>query len=240
VALDRFEQCKDVLLGTKQIYTPQPTLLHFPGLPVEQFYDRAAFPQLAALEAQTDVIRTELVSLLQAEGAEFRPYVAHPHGVPLNQWAELNHSPRWSALFLWRDGKLVEESCARCPKTAELLKFSGMADIPGYAPTAFFSALEPHTRIPAHTGVTNARLIVHLPLIVPGQCRFRVGNDTRDWEYGRAWIFDDTIEHEAWNDSDKPRIILIFDIWNPYLSRAERELVSELLVAMRDFDLRRE
>ena len=89
-----------------------------------------------------------------------------------------------------------------------------------------FSVLQPATRIPPHTGVSNTRLVVHLPLIIPPNCGFRVGNETREWRPGTAWVFDDTIEHEAWNDSDRPRTILIFDIWSPFLSAAERELVS--------------
>jgi len=70
-----------------------------------------------------------------------------------------------------------------------------------------FSLLAPHTRIPSHYGDTNARLVGHLPLILPGNCRFRVGNEIREWRYGEAWLFDDTIEHEAWNDSDEVRVI---------------------------------
>ena len=98
-----------------------------------------------------------------------------------------------------------------------------------------FSLLSPHTHIPAHSGETNARLLVHLPLIVPGNCRFRVGNETRDWKEGQAWIFDDTINHEAWNDSDDLRVILMIDVWNPYLSQAERAMVSELLNGVSEY-----
>ncbi len=50
-----------------------------------------------------------------------------------------------------------------------------------------------------------------------------------------AWVFDDTIEHEAWNDSDELRIILIFDVWNPFLSEAERELITAMLHAQNEF-----
>jgi aspartyl/asparaginyl beta-hydroxylase (cupin superfamily) len=106
-----------------------------------------------------------------------------------------------------------------------------LADQPGFAPTALFSALAPRTRIPPHTGSTNARLLVHLPLVLPGPSRFRVGNDIRTWRMGEAWVFDDTIEHEAWNDADETRVILIFDIWNPLLSQAERELISAMMKA---------
>ena len=103
-------------------------------------------------------------------------------------------------------------------------------------PTAFFSILEPHTKIPPHTGSTNTRLTVHLPLVVPGGCGFRVGGETREWRPGTAWIFDDTIEHEAWNESDQARAILIFDVWNPQLTALERDLVREAMTALIDYD----
>ena len=105
----------------------------------------------------------------------------------------------------------------------------------GFAPTVIFSQLDARTRIPPHTGSVNHRLLAHLPLILPGPAAFRVGAETRAWEMGRAWVFDDTIEHEAWNDADQPRVIMILDLWNPYLSMAERELVSAMMVASNDF-----
>jgi hypothetical protein len=108
-------------------------------------------------------------------------------------------------------------------------------DVPEYGPTAFFSILDAKTRIPAHSGVSNTRLVVHLPLVIPEGCRFRVGSTTRPWRPGEAFVFDDTVEHEAWNDSDVPRAILIFDIWNPYLSTAERDLVRTLGKSLKDY-----
>ncbi len=99
-----------------------------------------------------------------------------------------------------------------------------------------FSALAPHTHIPPHTGVANTRLVVHLPLIVPDGCRFRVGNETRSYTDGEAWVFDDTIEHEAWNDSNEPRIILLFDVWNPRLSQWEQEMIAEISGALDEFN----
>jgi aspartyl/asparaginyl beta-hydroxylase (cupin superfamily) len=107
-----------------------------------------------------------------------------------------------------------------------------LCDIPHYAPGAFFSVLTPHTRLPPHSGTTNTRSIVHLPLLIPEGCGFRVGANVRTWKKGSAWVFDDSIEHEAWNDSDETRIILIFDIWNPLLSAAERDLVRALTVGI--------
>jgi len=234
--IDRFEAAKEAMLGRRKIYSQQPTMLHFPALPPIEFYDNSDFAWIDRLEAATDDIRAELLALVTTGNHEaaqgFRPYVQHPAGVPLNQWRDLNFSPRWSAFFLWEDGKRIDEHCARCPKTAALAESMPLAQIPGYAPAVFFSTLKPHTRIPSHTGVTNIRLIVHLPLIVPDKCFFRVGGDTRQVQEGKAWVFDDTMEHEAWNDSDQNRFILIFDIWNPHLNDAERELVRALLLGV--------
>ncbi len=233
--LSRFDLSLKAFVGKTRIYTPQPALLHFPGLPAEQFYDRDHFPWLPELEAGADAIREELLVVMREELEQLEPYIQYPPGVPVNQWVELNHSPRWNSYFLWRDGERLEERCRRCPNTAALLERLPMLDQPGFGPTAMFSVLAPHTQIPAHTGSANTRLVVHLPLILPGDCRFRVGNDVRDWNMGEAWVFDDTIEHEAWNDSDKTRVVLIFDIWNPYLTSAERELVTAMMSAKADY-----
>ena len=222
-------------LGKRRIYHPQPTFLHVPKLPEYEFYPRADFPWLAEFEAATAEIRAECERVLREDSADIVPYIDYPEGVPLDQWAELNKSRRWSAFFLWRDGMRVDANANRCPKTAGLLAKAPDADVPGYAPTAFFSILDRKSHIPPHTGVTNSRLIVHLPLVVPPNCRFRVGSETREWREAQAWVFDDTIEHEAWNDSDVPRAILIFDTWHPALTRGERELIRAAVPAIKDY-----
>jgi len=221
----RAEQCIEMLTGQRSRYLPQPTFMYFPGIPALEFFDNVEFPWIGAIEAATDAIRAELTQVLAIDEAGLEPYVAYPDGAPLDQWRELNRSRRWSAYFLWNQGAAQPPHLARCPSTAAAVKAAPRCEIAQHGPNVFFSILEPRTRIPPHTGVTNARLTVHLPLIVPQGCRFRVGSETREWIPGRAWVFDDTIEHEAWNDSDTPRAILIFDVWNPYLSTAERDLV---------------
>jgi aspartate beta-hydroxylase len=187
------------------------------------------------LEAATDDIRGELTQILDSSLADFSPYVTYSPQAPLNQWKELNHSHRWSALYLVKNGQRIEENIARCPKTVAALAGAPVVEIAQRGPTSFFSRLEPHTRIPPHTGVSNTRLIVHIPLVVPPGCGFRVGSSIREWRPGQALIFDDTIEHEAWNDSGEPRVILIFDIWNPLLTPAERDLMAAATTAVADF-----
>lgn len=235
LAMNRLDEAIGVYAGRRKVYQQQPLLLHYPRLPALPFYPRDLFPWLRDLEAGTDAIRDELQAVLASRMDEFAPYIAFPPNVPVNQWEELNHSERWSSLFLWEDGLRQDAVCDSCPQTAALLESLPMADQEGFAPVAMFSALQPHTRIPAHTGSTNVRLITHLPLILPGPARFRVGNDMREWRMGEAWVFDDTIEHEAWNDADETRVILIFDIWNPYLEPGERELVKVLMEARNQF-----
>lgn len=232
---DRFIDCIDVMLGKKRVYTQQPTFMHFPRLPAIQFYDRDDFPWLDAVEAAADDIRNELLGVLAETKQDFVPYVSHPADAPLNQWQELNNSRRWGAFHLWREGEAVTENLARCPKTAAMLANAPQPVMQGHAPNAFFSLLDRETHIPPHTGVTNTRLVVHLPLVVPPRCGFRVGSEVREWQPGKAWVFDDTIEHEAWNRSTAPRAILIFDIWNPYLTQEERALVGAATEAIGEF-----
>jgi aspartate beta-hydroxylase len=233
----RFDQCIDVLLGRSRVYNSQPTLLHFPKLPAIEFFERQDFPWLDAIEAGTDAMREELLAVLAdpANEAEIVPYVDYSNDKPLDQWRPLNRSKQWSAYYLLKDGVRVDAHLARCPRTAALLEAAPLADVPGHAPTAFFSMLQPRTRIPPHGGVTNTRLVCHVPLVLPPGCGFRVGSETRQWELGKAWVFDDTIEHEAWNDSDEPRYILIIDLWNPYLTEAERDWVRTATAAIAEY-----
>jgi aspartate beta-hydroxylase len=229
--LKRFRDSVDIMLGRKKRYDSQSVTYHFPNLAPIEFFERADFPWLDPIEAGTDAIRDEFLQVLATEEG-FTPYISYPDDVPQNQFAELNNSPRWSAFHLYKMGKLVEENAARCPTTMRLLDGAPQPEQQGRTPASMFSLLKPMTRIPPHEGVTNVRLVTHLPLIVPENCGFRVGNDTRQWVPGKAWVFDDTIEHEAWNDSDKLRVVLIFDIWHPHLTPPERAMISGLAAAM--------
>jgi aspartate beta-hydroxylase len=231
----RFDRCLDRILGRRRVYVPEPTFMLFPYLRNYEFFDRETFPWLAGVEAATDSIREELLAVLSTDQSGLEPYIAFEDGLPLRQWKDLNHSRRWSAYFLWNQGKLEDAHLKRCPRTAAVLANVPQVDVPGRGPTAFFSILEAHTKIPPHTGVTNTRVTVHLPLIVPPGCGFRVGGETREWQVGTGWVFDDTIEHEAWNNSDAPRAILIFDIWNPELTLLERDLVRETTLALAQY-----
>jgi aspartate beta-hydroxylase len=232
--LRRFRDSVDILVGRKKRFDSHSTIYHFPHLAPIEFFDRAQFPWLDPIEAATDAIRDEFLGILDAEEG-FAPYITYPGDVPHNQFAELNNSPRWSAFHLYKSGERVPENAAKCPVTMGLLEGVPMPDQPGRTPASMFSLLKPGTRIPPHTGVTNVRLVTHVPLIIPEGCGFRCGNETREWVPGKAWVFDDTIEHEAWNDSDKLRVVLIFDIWHPQLTAAERALITAMTSGLNAF-----
>lgn len=227
----RFTQSIELLTGRRQRYVQEPRAYYFPELPQIQFFSREWFPWLEEIEAATDDIAAELSPLLGDERG-FVPYVQRDPAVPALDRHSLLDSRDWSAFFLWRDGALVRENAERCPCTIAALERAPLARIPGRAPMALFSVLRPGTRIEPHTGFINTRLICHLPLLVPPDCGLRVGNEVRHWERGKALVFDDTIEHEAWNSSDRTRVVLIFDIWRPELSGEERALVTSLMEAV--------
>jgi aspartyl/asparaginyl beta-hydroxylase (cupin superfamily) len=237
--LKRFDESLEVFSGLTRVFVHEPTMLNFPALPAVSFFEREQFPWFEQLEAATADIVGELAAVLSSPAADaFAPYVAYPPGAPVNQWGELNHSRRWTSFFFYVNGARQAGACNAAPKTAALLDSLPLLDVPGFGPTAMFSSLAPKTRIPPHTGSTNVRAIIHLPLILPGPAWFRVGNDRRVWRMGEAWAFDDTIEHEAMNESAETRVILICDAWNPYLTEPERALVSAMLQAKGAFEMR--
>lgn len=230
----RLENFIDTTLRTRRRYLQQPMEFCYPGLPSIEFYDRERFPWLGELEAATSAIRTELQAIL-AEAGGFEPYVKYDPHIPLDQWRDLNHSTQWTAWHFYENGMPIESRWQQAKATVEAFSRLPQPTVFRRSPSALFSALTPHTRIPAHTGVANFRLLVHLPLIVPPGCRFRVGGETREWREGEAWVFDDTIEHEAWNDSDQRRVIFICDIWSPFLSDTERKAIAAVISARDEF-----
>lgn len=230
-AAARIARFRSNALRHTRVWHSDPTHFHFPGLIEREYHDRSLFPWLTNLEAATDLIQAEFEAVAAAERAELTPYVQYPEGAPLAQWRPLNHNRDWTAIHLWQYGRRIDANARHCPVTMDLIARFPQPQIGGCSPNAMFSLLAPHTRIPPHHGVANTRLVCHLPLIVPEGCWFRVGAETRSWERGKAWVFDDTIEHEALNPSDMLRVILIIDIWHPGLEPLERAAVTALLEA---------
>jgi hypothetical protein len=233
----RLDEALAIMLGRKPLHLPpvpypqRPSVFHFPGLPPRPFYARGEFGWVPALEAETPAIRAELQALL-AEDADFRPYVENEKDRPKRDFHGLQDDPSWTAFYLWKDGALVEENAARCPRTVAAMREVPLSRIGSRTPAVFFSRLRPGAHIPPHHGMLNSRLICHLPLIVPSGGWLRVGAETRHWQEGRTLIFDDSIEHEARNPAEALRVVLIFDIWRPELSEAERRGIAAIFEAV--------
>jgi aspartyl/asparaginyl beta-hydroxylase (cupin superfamily) len=224
--IDRFRS--NALRRTRPFHS-EPTDFQFPSLAEREFHPRRLFPWIEEVEAATQEIAAEMRQVMAAERAELVPYVQLGEHVPMDQWRPLNQNRDWTAIHLTRHGALVEANARHCPRTMAVLGRVPQPDIPGASPNAMFSLLAPKTVIPPHVGISNTRLVCHLPLVVPEGCWFRVGAETRPWKTGAAFVFDDTIEHEAANPSDELRVVLIFDVWHPDLTAVERDAVAALI-----------
>jgi len=231
MASARFCESLDIMFGRTKPYLQQPKHYFFPDLPHTAFFDPNQFDWVAELEQHTDAIREEVLALL-ATPDQFKPYVERNFRSPQFGVNRMVNNPEWSAFYLWKHGELIEQNAARCPRTVAAIGRVPLTQMPARSPSVLFSIMKPNAHIPPHHGMINTRLIAHLPLIVPNGCEFRVGNHTRRWQEGKVWIFDDTIEHEAWNRSDQTRAILLFEVWRPELSNAERDGVNSLFAAI--------
>ena len=148
---------------------------------------------------------------------------------------DLLDNESWTSAYLWQNGAPDTDVMACCPETVKLMESLPLTKINGLAPSVLFSKLNAGATIAPHTGMLNARLICHLPLMVPPECGLRVGQDERQVKRGEGWAFDDSINHEAWNRSDEERIILLFDVWRPELNEEERHLITTLLESVRSY-----
>jgi len=170
------------------------------------FFHHRDFPWLADLEAATPIIKKELEAVLQ-----YHDELPNFQDISTDQY-QITDDDRWKTYFFYGYGFEAEGNVARCPQTAHLLK-----QIPGMT-TAMFSILSPHKHIPAHGGPYKGVLRCHLGLLIPEPaeaCRIRVGNDIRNWAEGETLVFDDTWEHEAWNETDGTRVVLFIDFIRP-------------------------
>ena len=184
------------------------------------FFDLAALPMTAALEANWKAVRREVEGVLQ-----------HSETVPnfqdIVEEITVTDDDRWKTFFLYGFGHKVEANCARCPETTRLIE-----QVPGMM-TAFFSILYPHKHIPEHRGPYKGFLRYHLGLIVPepqSGCRIRVGDEVAYWEEGRSLLFDDTKPHEAWNETDGIRVVLFMDLIRPLPKVAS--LVNQAIIRL--------
>jgi ornithine lipid ester-linked acyl 2-hydroxylase len=170
------------------------------------FFESEEFPWVAGVESEWMAIRKELEPLMQ-----------HREEIPnFQDYSEgqrtLTQDDQWKTFFFYAFGSKEKENCERCPETVRILD-----KIPGMN-TAMFSILGPGKHIPPHRGPYKGVLRYHLGLIIPkpeGSCRIRVGSDVRPWKEGKSLVFDDSHEHEVWNDSDSYRVVLFVNFVRP-------------------------
>jgi ornithine lipid ester-linked acyl 2-hydroxylase len=170
------------------------------------FFEGDRFPWIAEIEANWTTIRSELQDVLADREA-----LPNFQDISKDQ-IEITDDDRWKTYFLYGYGFEAKLGVETCPKTAELMR-----RIPGMT-TAMFSILSPRKHILDHRGPYKGVLRYHLGLIVPQDvpaCRIRVGEDIRHWEEGKSLVFDDTFNHEVWNDTDETRVVLFVDVLRP-------------------------
>jgi hypothetical protein len=213
-------------------YPQLPQTFYYPDLPLVHFADPADFAWREAVEAQAQTILAEGRALM-ADPASFLPYMRQTSDRPQGDVHGLLNNPDWSTCYLTDCGEPIAERTAIAPVTWGTLAANvPLCRIGTRAPSVMYSLLRPHSKIPPHTGMVNCRFICHLPLVVPDHCRFRVGDTTREWHVGELMVFDDSVEHEAWNDSGEDRLVLIFDVWRPEVSLEERRQIEALFVVV--------
>lgn len=185
------------------------------------FFDPAEFPWIPAIEDRTPEIQRELAVVLAD-----RDRIPNFRDISPDQ-SHLAAHGMWKTFFLYAYGYRADDNCARCPTTS-----AAVETIPGLQ-TAFFSVLEPRARIAPHRGPYKGLLRYHLGLKIPREataCGIRVGDRTEHWQPGQSLVFDDTFEHEAWNDTNEQRVILFVDFERP-LPRA-LELLNRTMISV--------
>ncbi|ANY19013.1 Aspartyl/Asparaginyl beta-hydroxylase [Tsuneonella dongtanensis] len=228
----RLAMALDLMAGKREVFLQQPSVFYFPELPQRQFYEPAEFPWLEPMLALVPRMQAELEAVENAAGAaDFTPYVkAEPNRPAPNN--PLLDDPAWGAFYFWRGGERVAANADRCPATMAALELAPMPRIDARSPVSLWSRLLPGAHIRPHHGMLNTRLICHIPIRTAPGCTLRVGNEVREWRDGVPLVFDDSIEHEARNDGDRSRTVLLFEIWRPEIAPDEREALARLFATI--------
>lgn len=172
----------------------------------DPFFDAEHVPGISVLRDNWHVIAEEARALLADRAA------VPPLGEISPDHRHIAQNAAWKSYFFNGYGYKSIPNRARCPKTAALID-----QVPNVV-VAFFSIFEPGTHVREHYGVTKAMLNVHLGILVPKgpeRCEIRVNDEFRGWRDGEFLIFDETYNHEAWNESDEPRVVLFLQVMRP-------------------------
>ena len=184
-----------------------PRMNRYPGLEAKPFHDPARFPVTHALESAFPAIRREIDDLA---AREYSPELE----------SHLMDAGNWDVFNFYERGRKNEQNRARCPTISRII--DSHDTLRTLAGVLYASRLTPGAHIRAHRGPTNIRMRCHLGIHIPaGDCAIRVGEEIQRWNEGKCLVFDDSLEHESWNHTDQPRIVLIVDVWHPDLTPAE-------------------
>jgi hypothetical protein len=224
----RFERAQAMLFGERQRYSQEPRSFFYPELPDREFYEPTDYEWTQKLIAAEAQIREEFKAL-RAQPRAFTPYIHAAGNVPVDRNNPLLDNEDWSAVHIQKNGVVNEDIAALMPSVLEALSDAPLEEIDQRGPTVLVSRLAAGARIPPHTGYLNTRLTCHLPIIIPEHCGLRCGNETRHWRSGEMLMFNDSIDHEAWNESAEERFVLIFFVWRPELSLNERAMIRSLI-----------
>ena len=214
----------------------RPLFLYVPGLTETPYWDAKRFAWAQSALDAADAIALEAKSVIDAQ-QDVEPFLRVEPGQDTSAYLAGSNA-KWDAHFFYRHGQVFQKQLDACPATAQLLSQLPLVRIREHAPEICFSVLAPGTHILAHTGVTNMRVVVHLPLLLPGKCALKVAGIERPWRHGEILVFDDTFEHEAWNFSTGMRAILLMDAWHPDLDAVERAAFTELVGQIGHFNRR--
>lgn len=215
-----------------QYPTQRPKVMFIPGLGGHGFLDAGRHPLVPPLLAQSEVISAEFnAALTQRAGIE--PFMGELGSQDMAQYVSGSVNAAWDALFFYRHGVRYDDNHRRFPLTSAVLEELDLCRIDAQAPEVCFSILRPYTRIEPHHGVTNARVVIHIPLRVPAGCYLEVSQIGRhQWRQGEALVFDDTFEHSAENPTGELRGILLMDAWHPELTAVERHAFRAIIEAI--------
>ena len=235
--MKRVAECLAMYLGQiPTIYADprqKPGFLYFPGLPVAPVFDRKNLVFAEWYEAQANAIREEMLAIV-SESTQIQPF---HYQLTEAQRSSLTQGGSWDAYFFYRDGERFSAHHDACPATSAVLAKLPLDHVRKHGPEVCFSLMRPSAHILPHRGVTNTRAVLHLGLAIPEHCALNlVEVGAVKWREGGCFAFDDTYEHEAWNHSDTTRVILLGDIWNPYLTEAECAATAGLIGLIGDFN----
>ncbi len=234
----RFQKSLEIMLSERerepvfQRFPQMPLVYFYPDLPHVEFADVSQYGWRHELESVFPAMRDEALALLDGQ-VDFRPYIRTNTQRPQGDVHGMLENADWSTYFLWENGVAVDDHVGHCPQTFQAtMDAVPLCRIGPRAPSVMLSLLRADAHIPPHTGMLNCRYICHLPLVIPENCGFRVGETTIEWTEGQMIAFDDTVQHEAWNRSGENRLVLIFDIWRPELDIDERAMITALFSAV--------